>query len=155
MFDNIRKQDREILKRSLKAILGIIFLQIMVIVHNLNDLNITLAVVFTFIFISYIVAGISMYSFFKSYFLENNKAWIDVEIPHFVHTALLIILFLATLTELYYYDYKIMCYSFLAHLLFYVDDKKQGVYSYMKFIHIGQNIYSTNPKQIKASTSQT
>jgi len=151
VFDNIRKQDRAIMQRSLKACVAIIFLQIMVIVHNLDDFNKSFGVIYTCIFIFHIVGGLCNYSFFKTYFLEKNNAWIDVEINNLINYILLIILALASLVEIYYFDYKIMIYSFLAHLLYYLDDKNQGSYSYMKFIYLGYNTHTTR-KMKKTST---
>lgn len=139
MFDTIRKSDVPKLKCSLFLVGSIIFLQLVVIVSNLNDFNIATTVVFVCIFIIYFVGILSDIIFYHSYYLEINYAGIYVEMHNFTNNFLMILFTLGVTYELLYLEQRLLLYSFYVHLMCYVVYRRLNIYKYNKSVYSSQN----------------
>ncbi|MGB2111041.1 MAG: hypothetical protein ACPHY8_04145 [Patescibacteria group bacterium] len=139
MFASVRAEDRIRLKTILHKIYGVLFLQLMVVVHNLNDFNIATIVIFICIFIMYFMGILSDILFYHSYYLKDNYAWIYVEMHNFTNNFLMILFTLGVIYELLYLDQRLLLYSFYVHLVYYVLYRRLNTYNYMRSVYNYEN----------------
>ena len=145
MFDAIRKSDVPKLKCSLFLVGSIIFLQLMVVSHNLNDFNRADIIIFSLLFIIYIVSSISDYVFFKSYFLEINYACLYMQLHYYFANFVFVYLMICSVAEILYSNEHLFIYSFVAHAIYmwlYISKK---INVYMFIVLMAENTRKNKP----------
>ncbi len=145
MFDTIRKSDVPKLKCSLFLVGSIIFLQLLVVSHNLNDFNRVNIIIFSLLFIIYIVSSISDYVFFKSYFLETNYAWLYMQLHYYFGNFVFVYLMICSVAEILYSNERLFIYSFIAHAIYMWVFISNKINAYMFIVLMAENTRKNKP----------